>query len=91
MKDKFYKMDEDIFKAGVLCYPRSSGRTYRQFLEIYKYAKLDGYDEIKIQFIDPHLDKLESRINKAIDILKLCNSKCSKEVIEILKGESKYD
>ena len=27
------------------------------------------------------------RIDKAIEILKLCNSKCAKETIEILKGE----
>lgn len=31
--------------------------------------------------------KNNKRIDKAIEILKLCNSKCSKEVIEILKGE----
>ena len=30
--------------------------------------------------------KYKEAINKAIEILKLCNSKCSKEAIEILKG-----
>lgn len=28
--------------------------------------------------------KLKQRISKAIEILKLCNSQCSKEVLEIL-------
>jgi hypothetical protein len=31
-------------------------------------------------------NKLQQRIDKAIEVLKLCNSQCSKEVIEILKG-----
>lgn len=31
--------------------------------------------------------QLQERINKAIDILKLCNSECAKETINILKGE----
>ena len=31
--------------------------------------------------------ELKDRIDKAIEILKLCNSKCSKEAIEILKGD----
>ena len=34
------------------------------------------------------ISDLEDRINKAIEILKLCNSKCAKETIEILKGET---
>lgn len=32
--------------------------------------------------------QLQERIEKAIEILKLCNSKCAKETIEILKGGS---
>ena len=36
-------------------------------------------DEIK--------DKYKSRIDKAIEILKLCNSKCAKETINILTGD----
>ena len=31
--------------------------------------------------------QLKERIDKAIEILKICNSKCSKETIKILKGE----
>lgn len=34
---------------------------------------------------------LQDRIDKAIKVLKLCNSKCSKEVIDILRGEDKDD
>ncbi len=30
---------------------------------------------------------LKQRINDAIEILKLCNSKCAKETIEILGGK----
>lgn len=33
------------------------------------------------------IENLLKRINKAIEILKLCNSECAKETIEILKGE----
>ena len=33
--------------------------------------------------------ELHNKIDKAIEILKLCNSKCAKEVIETLKGEIK--
>lgn len=32
------------------------------------------------------IKNLQQRIEKAIEVLKLCNSQCSKEVIEILKG-----
>ena len=32
---------------------------------------------------------LEEQIEKAIEVLKLCNSKCSKEVIDILEGVNK--
>ena len=35
------------------------------------------------------LDIAYEKIDKAIEILKLCNSQCSKEVIEILKGDRK--
>ena len=34
--------------------------------------------------------KYKEAINKAIEILKLCNSKCSKEAIEILKGDKEW-
>lgn len=30
--------------------------------------------------------QLQQRIDKAIEILKLCNSQCAKETIETLKG-----
>ena len=42
------------------------------------------------QFTKTHNDSvgIQLRINKAIEVLKLCNSQCSKEVIEILKGGS---
>jgi len=32
------------------------------------------------------IEDLQQRIDKAIEILKLCNSQCAKETIEILKG-----
>lgn len=40
-----------------------------------------------IELVLKHIYELEQRIDKAIEVLKLCNSKCSKEVIDILKGE----
>lgn len=30
----------------------------------------------------------DKKIDKAIEILKLCNSKCAKETIDILRGEN---
>lgn len=33
------------------------------------------------------INALEKRKDKAIEVLKLCNSQCAKETIEILKGE----
>ena len=33
-----------------------------------------------------YIIELLNRIDKAIEILKLCNSQCAKETIEILKG-----
>lgn len=38
--------------------------------------------------INEYKCELRNRINKAIEVLALCDSKCSKEVIEILKGKS---
>ena len=32
--------------------------------------------------------KYKEVINKAIEILKLCNSQCAKQTIEILRGDS---
>lgn len=31
---------------------------------------------------------LQDKINKAIEVLKLCNSQCAKETMEILKGDN---
>ena len=31
--------------------------------------------------------RLRKRIDKAIEVLKLCNSKCAKETIDLLRGE----
>lgn len=33
-----------------------------------------------------YVEDLQQRIDKAIEILKLCNSQCAKETIEILGG-----
>lgn len=32
-------------------------------------------------------NELYDKIDKAIEVVRLCNTKCSKEVIEILKGD----
>lgn len=47
-------------------------------------------ERLKLDKEEYYLDYLElhDRIGKAIEILKLCNSKCSKEVIDILRGEN---
>ena len=44
---------------------------------------IQGY----VEMIEEENQELKDRIDKAIEILKLCNSKCSKEAIEILKGD----
>ena len=36
--------------------------------------------------INKNNKNLKERIDRAIEVLKLCNSECSKEVIEILGG-----
>lgn len=41
----------------------------------------------KTQEYKNKVKQLQTKIDKAIEVLKLCNSKCSKEVIQILKGE----
>lgn len=51
-----------------------------------QFIKDTGYEtpqRLALEFIS-----LRERNNKAIEILKLCNSKCAKETIEILKGDS---
>lgn len=45
--------------------------------------------KVEIKLLDDNNNYLNNRIDKAIEILALCNSKCSKEVIEILKGSDK--
>ena len=39
--------------------------------------------------LEYELDKLDELKDKAIEIIKLCNSKCAKEVINILQGSDK--
>lgn len=50
--------------------------------------KIDGrfYTDEYIDKLVKKIYELEDRIDKAIEILKLCNSKCSKETIDILRG-----
>lgn len=50
----------------------------------------EGMEESTMNFREclKALENYKQRIDKAIEILKLCNSQCSKEVIEILKGDS---
>ena len=42
--------------------------------------------ENKIDNLQQENEILNNRINKAINILELCNSKCAKETIEILNS-----
>lgn len=37
--------------------------------------------------LEDKINDLQQRIDKAIEILKLCNSKCAKETIAILGGK----
>lgn len=48
----------------------------------------DKITELRIQVSSREevTNELQQRIDKAIEILKLCNSQCAKETIEILKG-----
>lgn len=54
--------------------------------------KLIEIDELKLELKKTQKLYLEAlnRIDKAIEILKLCNSKCSKEVIGILGGINEH-
>lgn len=47
-----------------------------------------GQDDIRdyIMKKDYEIYKLQQKIDKAVEILKLCNSKCAKETIDILRG-----
>lgn len=59
-----------------------------ELIEELKHTYLVKLNEF-IKFLEEEEIKslnLTIRINKAIELLKLCNSQCSKEVIEILKG-----
>lgn len=58
------------------CYDFKKHRYLRQFV----HDDFDIYDELK---------EKQDRIDKAIEILKLCNSECAKETIKILKGDVK--
>ena len=40
-----------------------------------------------ISKLNKEVDELHNKIDKVIEILKLCNSQCAKETIEILKGK----
>ena len=59
-----------MLKVGVLCGGRTSGRTYENFLRIYRHAKINGYSDVEVTFIDPELNKLQQRINKAIEYIE---------------------
>ena len=52
-------------------------------------SKMEGqwYSDEHMNRVMKKLYDYERRIKKAIEILKLCNSKCSKEVISLLEGK----
>ena len=69
---------------GILCGGRTSGRTYDHFMKIYAHAKLNGYTDIKVHFIDPHIDELEKENKhqkKVIDRLSRKIQKLTKKHI----------
>lgn len=41
-------------------------------------------EHLKYNKVKEELEELQQRIDKAIEVVRLCNTKCSKEVIEIL-------
>lgn len=45
--------------------------------------------QIENKLLKEELQITANKCKQAIEILKLCNSKCSKEVIEILTGDKK--
>lgn len=47
---------------------------------------LNSYSNAQIS-LQNQLVKLQQKIDRAVEILKLCNSKCAKETIDILRGK----
>lgn len=88
---------EEALKIGVICRPRTSGQTYNNFIRIYNQAKRNGYKDVNVIFIDPELDKLQKRIDKAIEYIKKESydgyfdmyGEQIEKLLEILKGEDK--
>ena len=63
---------------------RQKGRAYEEAKRYISVCDSLGLKDIKITLVDSEDKK---RIEKAIEVLKLCNSQCAKETISILKGE----
>ena len=74
----------------IICYIKDLNRENEELKKCNKesitFLNQDDIRGILIQQ-DYNIYNLQQRIDKAIEVLKLCNSKCSKEVIDILKGE----
>lgn len=75
----------------VMCKGRTSSQTYENYKIIYKYAKLNGFTDINVHFIEPETDKLRDRINKAIDYIEkyqylIVDKDSREELLEILRG-----
>lgn len=64
-----YNKDK-IMNVGVLCGGRSQGRTYHQFIEIYKKARQDGFTDVNIRFIAPDIIELKKDIETILNDIR---------------------
>jgi hypothetical protein len=96
------KKEDKLLKVNVLCSGRTSGRTCENFLRIYRHT--NDYSGVEVIYVDPELNELQQRINKAIEYIndnvavyafnnkKLphweFNDDDMEGLLEILKGDS---
>ena len=87
--------DKEFIKAGIKEYPLVLSVKEQKILLDYitnlqeenKQLKEKNYLLIDYQDMEIRYNEYKQRNEKAIEILKLCNSKCAKETINILKGD----
>ena len=66
---------------------RTVGGTINYYYDFKKHRYLSQFVSDDFDIYD-ELKNKQDKINKAIEVLKLCNSQYAKETIEILKGDS---
>ena len=87
LDDKFQKELLNIIKDYEKL--QQENQQLKEQVEVY-----ENPDDLTLMFMycgekaKDKIKELQQRIEKAIEVLKLCNSQCAKETIDILKGDS---